>query len=73
MTMIDTADSRFPKAVAIADQAGQWLKCRAADGRKAYGVPSQRTPDRYYRRLTRASGAGNFRRYAAGAPTRLAS
>src|SRR2546430_482412 len=49
MTMIDTSDSRFGKAVAIADQAGQWLKCRAKDGRgKAYGVPSQRTPGRYY-------------------------
>src|SRR4030081_3985564 len=48
MAMIDTSDSRFPKAVAIADQVGQWLKCRAADGRKAYGVPSQRTPGRYY-------------------------
>jgi hypothetical protein len=48
MTMIDTADSRFAKAVAIADQAGQWLKCRTADGRKAYGVPSQRTPGLYY-------------------------
>lgn len=46
--MIDTSDSRFPKAVAIADQAGQWLKCRTADGRKAYGVPSQRTSGRYY-------------------------
>lgn len=48
MTMIDTADSRFPKAVAIADLAGQWLKCRTADGRKAYGVPSQCTAGRYY-------------------------
>ena len=48
MTMIDTSDNRFPKAVAIADQAGQWLKCRATDGRKAYGVPSQCTPGRYY-------------------------
>src|SRR6266851_4088981 len=48
MTMIDTSDSRFPKAVAIADAAGQWLKCRSADGRKAYGVPSQRTSGRYY-------------------------
>ena len=46
--MIDTSDNRFPKAVAIADQAGQWLKCRATDGRKAYGVPSQCTPGRYY-------------------------
>jgi SWIM zinc finger len=48
MTMIDTGDSRFPKAVQIADQAGQWLKCRTPDGRKAYGVRSQRTPGRYY-------------------------
>ena len=34
--MIDTRDSRFAKAVALADTAGQWLKCRAADGGKAY-------------------------------------
>ena len=46
--MIDTADSRFAKAVAIADQAAGWAKCRAADGRKAYGVPSQSTPNRYH-------------------------
>src|SRR6266581_1701945 len=48
MTMIDTSDSRFPKAVGIADQAGQWLKCHAVDGRKAYGVPSQCALGRYY-------------------------
>ena len=28
--------------------AGQWLKCRLSDGRKAYGVPSQRTRGRFY-------------------------
>src|SRR2546427_9131907 len=48
MTIIDTSDTRFPKAIAIADLAGQWLKCRTADGRKAYGVPSQSTTGRYY-------------------------
>src|SRR5438445_3950262 len=48
MTMIDSTDPRFAKAVAIADHSGQWLKCRATDGHKAYGVPSQRTPGRYY-------------------------
>jgi hypothetical protein len=37
MTMIDTADSRFAKAVAIADQAGQWLKCRTHEGKKRTG------------------------------------
>src|SRR5437588_11996552 len=48
MTMIDTADTRFPKAVAIADQAGQWLKCRTADGHKAYGIRSSRDPSHVY-------------------------
>jgi hypothetical protein len=28
--------------------AGQWLKCRTPDGRKAYGVPSCSTPGLYY-------------------------
>jgi hypothetical protein len=48
MTMIDTSGTRFPKAVHLADQAGQWLKCRTSEGRKAYGVPSQRITGRYY-------------------------
>jgi hypothetical protein len=48
MTFIDTSNSRFPKAVAIADQAGQWIKCRAKDGRKAYGVPSSKGDGRFY-------------------------
>jgi hypothetical protein len=48
VTTIDTSDNRFPKAVHLADEAGQWLKCRTADGRKAYGVPSQRVVGRYY-------------------------
>jgi hypothetical protein len=46
MTMIDTADTRFSKAIALADQAGQWLKIRYRDGRKAYGIRSSRG-DRY--------------------------
>jgi hypothetical protein len=46
--MIDTADSRFAKAVALADQAGQWLKCRTAQGRKAYGIRSSRDPNHVY-------------------------
>ena len=48
MTLIDTSDARFAKAVAIETNAGQWLKCRTPEGRKAYGVPSQRTPGHYY-------------------------
>src|SRR5438128_629578 len=47
MTMIDTADSRFPKAVAIADQAGRWFRCQTAAG-KRYGIASSRDPNHYY-------------------------
>lgn len=47
MVLIDKNDTRGPKAVALATDAGQWLKCRTRDGRKAYGVPSS-TPGRYY-------------------------
>lgn len=48
MTMIDTSDSRFAKAVALADQAAGWAKCRTRDGRKAYGVPSSKGNGRFY-------------------------
>jgi predicted nucleic acid-binding Zn finger protein len=47
MVLITDTDPRGPKAVALATDAGQWLKCRARDGRKAYGVPSSE-PGRYY-------------------------
>ncbi len=40
--------TREDKAVEIAADAGQWLKCRTPAGRKLYGVPSQRTANRYY-------------------------
>ena len=48
MTMIDTADSRFAKAIAIADNAGQWLKCRTHEGKKAYGIRSSRDTNHVY-------------------------
>ena len=48
MTMIDTSDNRFPKAVAIADTAGQWAKCHTRDGQKRYGIPSSKGDGRFY-------------------------
>ena len=45
---ISAEDLRSIKAVEIAAGAGQWLRCRTADGHKAYGVPSQHTTGRYY-------------------------
>jgi hypothetical protein len=47
MNMLST-DPRGPKAVAIATDAGQWLKCRTKDGRKAYGIPSSKGDGHYY-------------------------
>jgi len=38
--LLPETDPRGAKAVAIATDAGQWLKCRTRDGRKAYGIRS---------------------------------
>jgi len=40
--LLPETDPRGAKAVAIATDAGQWLKCRTRDGRKAYGIRSSR-------------------------------
>jgi hypothetical protein len=45
---IDLSDQRVRKAFEIERDAGQWLKCRSADGAKVYGVPSQHEHGRYY-------------------------
>jgi hypothetical protein len=46
--LLPETDPRGAKAVAIATEAGQWLKCRTADGRKAYGIRSSRDSDEVY-------------------------
>ena len=47
ITISDT-DPRSLKAVEIAAQAGQWLRCHTRDGHKAYGIESQHTRGLYY-------------------------
>jgi hypothetical protein len=48
MTMVETSDPRFARALAIADGAGQWLRIRDQNGHcKAVGIPSSRG-DRFY-------------------------
>lgn len=44
---MSTTDPRGPKAVALATDAGQWIKCTDRYGNKAYGIPSSQ-PNRYY-------------------------
>ena len=46
--LLPATDPRGPKAVAIATDAGQWMKCRTHDGRKAYGIRSSRNADEVY-------------------------
>jgi len=46
--MIDSADPRFARAIALADSSASWPKLRDRDGRcKAVCVPSSK-PGRYY-------------------------
>ena len=52
--LVSETDSRGAKAVAIATDAGQWLKCRTSDGRKAYGIRSSADSNHCYL-VTRSS------------------
>jgi hypothetical protein len=45
---LDADDPRTIRALELASDAGQWLVCRARDGRQAYGVPSSAEAGRYY-------------------------
>jgi len=46
--LLPSTDPRGPKAVAIAADAGQWLKIRTANGAKYYGIRSSRHSDEIY-------------------------
>lgn len=46
--LLPASDPRGAKAVAIATDSGQWLKCRTRDGRKAYGIRSSRDSNVIY-------------------------
>lgn len=62
LVSINDSDLRSIKAVEIAAGAGQWLKCRLADGRKAYGVPSQHATGYYYVTDCRACTCPDYQR-----------
>jgi uncharacterized Zn finger protein len=46
--LLPANDPRGLKAVAIATNAGQWLRCRINDGQKAYGIRSSRDANHVY-------------------------
>jgi hypothetical protein len=59
---ISAEDTRSIKALEIAASASQWIKCRTRDGRKAYGIPSQRTPGHYHLTNTAECSCFDFQR-----------
>ncbi|MBV9327251.1 MAG: SWIM zinc finger family protein [Chloroflexi bacterium] len=59
---ITDREPRSIKAVEIAADAGQWLKCHLADERKAYGIPSQRTPGQYHVADSQTCSCPDFQR-----------
>jgi len=63
--LVDSTDPRGPKAVALAADSGQWLKCRDHHGRKAYGIPSS-TGRGAYHLATRTSCTCKDFRYGHG-------
>jgi len=46
--LLPASDPRGAKAVEIATDAGQWLRCRTKDGRKVYGIRSSANHDEVY-------------------------
>lgn len=46
--MLDTADTRFGKAIALADRSGEWIPLRSNGRCMAVAIPSSQ-PNRYYR------------------------
>ena len=58
----DPQEQRSIRAVEIASGAGQWLKCRTADGPKRYGIPSQSVAGLYYLADTRSCTCPDFQR-----------
>ncbi len=62
---ISSQDPRSIKAVEIAADAGQWLKCRTRDGRKLYGVRSQTNPHVCYLVDCQSCTCQDFQRHQA--------
>jgi hypothetical protein len=55
-------DPRTIRALELAAEAGQWLRCRDRDGQVLYGVPSQAIRGRYYLVTGSTCDCPDFRR-----------
>ena len=60
---ISADDPRSIKAIPIAAGASQWLRCRTDDGQKAYGIPAQCTPGRFYLVTSQTCDCEDFKRH----------
>ena len=41
-TVIDLADERTRRAIVLAAESGQWVRCTARDGRQLFGIPARK-------------------------------
>lgn len=58
---IDVNDHRSIKAIEIAADAGQWMRCRTADGEVAFGIQSSKRDNHYYVVTTTTCTCPDFR------------
>ena len=63
MVTISSEDPRSIKAIEIAAGARQWARCHFRDGQKAFGVPSQCQPGRYYLVTCSTCDCQDFKRH----------
>jgi hypothetical protein len=47
-TVIDLSDPRTQRAIPIAANSGQWLRCTRRDGRQLFGIPSSKRGVHYF-------------------------
>jgi hypothetical protein len=59
---ISADDPRSIRAIELAADAGQWLRCRTRDGQTMWGLPSNTDPDRYYLVTSATCECSDFRR-----------
>lgn len=59
---LDTSDARTVKAIEIAAEAGQWARCKTANGTKMFGIPSSKNSLHLYLVTLTSCSCEDFKR-----------
>lgn len=60
---LDLTDPRTQRALLIAADAGQWMRCHTPGGEVAYGIPSAKIDSRYYLVTAHSCDCEDFKRH----------